>query len=368
MLSRTIWIACLVIARPASAEEEVRILIGETDGSFSVSGVHLAVFDADSGDRLYAWSERGSAEVGLESRTLVVRSKSGRVAKAKHLVFEADEAVSVDRGIYFGRIEARIRERSILVINRLPLETYLLGIVGSEMSPEWPIEALKAQAVAARTYAMQRRMAMRAADKPYDLSSTVLSQVYKGAERIRPSVVTAVAETRGEVLAFRRRLAEALFHSTCGGRTVSAGDAFGRDVPYLKPQSCAWCRGSSRHRWTITMPVSEMSKRLERAHLVKGSISGFDRDVETSAVQVMAGRKSQRLSPKKVREAVGFSDLYSSRFTAETRGKTIHIHGRGFGHGVGMCQWGAKGMADAGRTYGEILQHYYRSVAIRRLY
>jgi stage II sporulation protein D len=281
---------------------------------------------------------------------------------------EAVDAVRVDSGIYFGRIEISVDRGKPLVINRLPLETYLLGIVGSEMNPSWPMEALKAQAVAARTYAMERRMMMRLAKKPYDLGATVLSQVYKGADRINPSVIEAVKRTRGEVIAFDHDLVQALFHSTCGGRTVSAKSAFGNEVPYLKPQSCKWCRDSSRHRWSLTMSLEEMSKRLSRARLTKSSITGFSRSEETSAVRVESGKKQQLLSPQKIRAAVGFGDLYSARFTAETKGKTIHIHGRGFGHGVGMCQWGARGMADAGKGYREILAHYYRGARVKRVY
>ena len=110
-----------------------------------------------------------------------------------------------------------------------------------------------------------------------------------------------------------------------------------------------------------------MFEALERAHLVRGKVTRFSRAEETSSVELEAGRK-QQLSPTDIRAAVGFTDLYSSRFTAETKGKTIHIRGRGFGYGVGMCQWGAKGMADAGSDHREILGHYYRGVRVRRIY
>ncbi len=369
-MARALAVACLslLLARAASAEEEVRIAIGSGAQPVTVGGDHLALFDGESGDRLYAWGGIGSAEVRLDGGVLSVRAGEREVARAKTLIAEAVDAVKVDGGIYFGRIQILIQDGAILVVNRLLLETYLLGIVGSEMNPTWPLEALKAQAVAARTYAMQRRMMMRATGRPYDLSSTVLSQVYKGADRIRPGVIEAVKETRGEVLSFDHDLVQALFHSTCGGRTVSAKAAFGREVPYLAPKACKWCRGSSLHRWTKTMTLDEMSKRLRQAHLTKGKIERFSRPEETSAVKLQVDKKTQQLSPSKVREAVGFTDLYSSRFTAVTKGNTIHIEGRGFGHGVGMCQWGAKGMAEAGKTYRTILAYYYRGVRLKRIY
>lgn len=361
---------CLLLggSRTALAEDEVRISIADQKKPVVVAGDRLSIFDGDGGDRLYAWSGGGTAEIRRGGPGLEVVAGAKVVARAKRLLVEAVDAVRVDAGVYFGRIEVGIQRGRILVINRLPLETYLLGIVGSEMSPRWPIEALKAQAVAARTYAVQRRMMMRAANRPYDLESSVLSQVYKGAERIRPSVIRAVKETRGEVLAFSYDVIQALFHSTCGGRTVSAKAAFGREVPYLKPQRCKWCRQSSRHRWSLEIPLSEMSKKLRRARLAKRDLTGVSRPSETFPVRLEEGRKKLQVSPKKVRRAVGYGELYSSRFTAETKGRTVHIQGRGFGHGVGMCQWGAKGMADAGKTYRQILAHYYRSVRLKRIY
>jgi SpoIID/LytB domain protein len=110
--------------------------------------------------------------------------------------------------------------------------------------------------------------------------------------------------------------------------------------------------------------------RLLHPPLVDRRLAG--RDVEAAEARALvrldAGKKQSQVSPAKVREALGLTKLYSSRFTAETKGKTIHIHGRGFGHGVGMCQWGAKGMADSGKSYGQILAHYYRGVRLKRIY
>src|SRR5688572_15834983 len=214
-MGRALAAACLsmLCASAAFAEEEVRISIESGPRPVLVSGDQLAIFDGDTGARLFAWSPVGTAEIRKHKNRLSVRAGGREVASAARLMVEAVDAVRVDSGIYFGRIEVLVHDGAILVINRLPLETYLLGIIGSEMNPNWPLEALKAQAVAARTYAMQRRMAMRAAKKPYDLGSTVLSQVYKGAERIRPAVIQAVKETRGEVLAFDHDLVQALFHS-----------------------------------------------------------------------------------------------------------------------------------------------------------
>lgn len=358
----------LAPALTARAEEEVRILLFSDKSTLAIGGKALAIYDGEVGDRI------ATRATELVAKKDVVEVKDGgkTIAGARKIIAEAKGGVRVGQGIYLGRIEVSVGPRGLWVINRLPLETYLLGIVGSEMSPDWPIEALKAQAVAARTYAMQRHMMMRAANKPYDLESTVISQVYKGAERIRPSVIRAVKETRGEVISYAHGLVEALFHSTCGGKTVSAKAGFGREVEYLSPRSCKWCRESTRYAWKLDMPIGQIASRLSSAGLVKnGVVEDIERKDGAVMVTVRDKKKKarvERVSAKAMREAVGYTTLYSDRFTAETSGKKVVIKGSGFGHGVGMCQWGARGMALEGKTYAEILTHYYFGAAVKSIY
>lgn len=355
----------------ARAEEEVRISILSNQEKIDAGGRELAIYDADVGDRLASWAENASATIVPKKGALEILAGGKTLARASRLILEAKAGVRVGRGIYLGRVELAMdgggRDR-VSAINRLPLETYLLGIVGSEMSPEWPIEALKAQAVAARTYAMQRHMMMRAANKPYDLESSVISQVYKGAERIRPSVIRAVRETRGEVLSFRHGLVEALFHSTCGGRTRSARSAFGRDVPYLVERECKWCRDSTRLKWELSLPLAQLSRRLEGAKLARGRVERFERKEGAQLVDVKEKKGARRITARAAREAIGFSVLYSEAFTAVTKGSTVQIEGKGFGHGAGMCQWGARGMALAGKKHLQILEHYYAGARVKRIY
>lgn len=365
---------CTCAALDAIAEEEVRIAIASGARALEISAENLSVFDADVGDRL---------AVGRGLTTLSVRAVHGGVRasgagltldkkgiRARRLIFEAAAGIRVKGRLYFGRVtvQREAKAKTLIAINRLHLETYLLGIIGSEMSPKWPIEALKAQAVAARTYAMQRRLMMRAANRPYDLESSVLSQVYTGAERIGPSVEAAVATTRGEVLDYRHRLVEALYHSTCGGRTVPAEAAFGRPVPYLKTRRCRWCKTSTRYRWTVELSLSELGARLSAAKLLSGLPTRVERDKPSPDVLVWVGARRTRVSARAVRKAVGYGTLYSTRFTAITKGSKVRFTGRGFGHGVGMCQWGARGLALDGRNYREILGHYYKGASVKRLY
>lgn len=357
----------------ARAEDDIRISIISGKAQITLEGTDLAVFDGDSGERV-AFGKGKTKVVTRRAGGGVKVSGDGLTQEgeltAGKLIFEAGSSgVRADGRLFLGRISiVPDGQRAVAAINRVPMETYLLGIVGAEMSPLWPIEALKAQAVAARTYALQRRMMMRAANKPYDLESTVLSQVYLGAERISPPVVEAVSATRGEVLGYKHRLVEALFHSTCGGRTTSARQVFGRDIDYLTSQPCPWCADSNNYRWKISLPLAQIGERLKSAGIVGAKLTGLDRPGGKGAVKLALGKREASISAKALRAAVGYSVILSEQFVARTRGKEVELEGKGFGHGVGMCQWGARGQAAAGWSYKEILTHYYKGARVMRAY
>ena len=207
---------------------------------------------------------------------------------------------------------------------------------------------------------------MRAAIKPWDLASTVISQVYKGAERIGPSVIAAVKETRGVVMAYDHDLVEALFHSTCGGKTVSSKNAFGGERAYLKEVKCAYCNDSGRYRWKKKLSLQSVGKKLMQARLTKAALTQLTRSGSQVVAKTNAG--TVRIDPKRFRRALGYGSLFSDRFSARTESKQVFFEGRGFGHGVGMCQWGARGQALGERNYQEILSLYYPGASFRRLY
>lgn len=348
----------------ALAEPEVRILLQEDVQhlSLSAAGPHLWV-----GDSQVSWTERKRLEVEPHGEGVVVRVGS-RTYRGERAVIASQDPIAVGSGRYLGSIEVIPQNGRLIAVNRIRIETYLLGIVGSEMSPSWPEEALKAQAVAARTYALERRLRMRSVDKPFDLRDSVLSQVYKGADRIQDSVVQAVRTTRGQVLAWRHEPAEALFHSTCGGATVAASDAFGNDVVYLQPRPCRWCRDSTRFRWKLELPARELAQLLRSAGLARGRVVSLERKDGDDGVRIRDGDGPRQLDPDRFRAAVGYSRLYSSRFSARLERGQVRVDGAGFGHGVGMCQWGARGMALEGKSYLDILAHYYDGAGIRRAY
>ena len=287
---------------------------------------------------------------------------------------------------YRGRLQVAVKGSALQAINTVDLESYLPSVVGSEMPASWPQAALRAQAVAARTYALRQR----SASQPFDVRATVASQVYKGVQAETPATREAVASTRGEVLMFGGSLVNAVFHSSSGGSTENSGDLWNQQLPYLV----------SVPEVDQDSPVSRWQQRLEPLALTKafGEIGGANRIeilstnysgrvrqarvVGPSGTLVLTGaelRSRLGLRSTLVRFELVGPDLASSQLpssgppilpplsgsTAPLPQATLLAVGRGFGHGVGMSQWGAYTLAKRGEDYPEILRYYYRGTDLR---
>jgi stage II sporulation protein D len=278
--------------------------------------------------------------------------------------------LSVNGRSYVGTLRITSSNDGIIVVNDIDLENYLEGVLGAEMPPAWPAEALKAQAVAARTYALYS--ALSRAGREWDLKSTVEDQVYSGAGA-KPAVIAAVRATRGEVLLHDGKLFPAFFHSTCGGETQSPGRALGQPAfDFLRGVPCPYCAASPHYRWRCAIPAAQLGERLAAA----GYDIGVVRDIILTEAEpdgplqaLVAGERGFKLlSMVDFRRAVGRMDVRGGRFECAREGDEFIFTGRGLGHGAGMCQWGAKGMADRGATYRDILGHYYMATGVEKLY
>jgi stage II sporulation protein D len=166
------------------------------------------------------------------------------------------------------------------------------------------------------------------------------------------------------------QLADTFFHSCCGGGTVDAKEVWGGEVPYLVGVACEWCRDATHWTWTETMPLSKLRTRLERSGVRVGELVNVepgrrDPTLRNLTVVVVGRTRRQEISAHRFRMAVGPEVIRSTRFTVEKAGAGLKFSGFGWGHGVGLCQWGAKGMAERGQTYDAIIRYYYRGVEIR---
>ena len=293
-------------------------------------------------------------------------SIDGDPSEYDHLVIEDKDGIQTCTGKdYRGRMEIIHEKGKLILINRITLEEYLNGMLDSEMSNTWPVEALKAQAVAARTYALfQKYYGGRC---HYDMESGVLSQVYKGLAHEHDSTIKAVEETAGQVLTKGGEPIMALYHSCCGGATQDNADVYGKKLSYLRSVKCQYDSACPWYRWDSKETLKGIQKDLEESGLYKGQVRSVRFD-DKGRVAVTGTSGGANFRPEQLRAACGYSVLPSGMFTVKVSGGKVYFNGRGAGHGVGMCQWGARGLAERSRDYRQILQQYYKGAEITKLY
>lgn len=255
----------------------------------------------------------------------------------------------------------------------LPLEQYLIGVVASEMPAEFEIEALKAQALAARTYLFKQLLS----DSPIripggaEVTDSVMHQVYHDRAELRrlfgedydwkiKKITRAVRATRGEILTYQNEPITAAFFSTSNGYTETSGAIWPSNPPYLQSVPSPWDRRSPKFSHTMTMPLGQFEKKL--------GVQISDHGLLGTVLQKTPGNRVGKIriggkvfTGREVRQALS---LPSTDFTFERRGDQVIVRTKGYGHGIGMSQYGANGMAKEGKNYRQIVQYYYRGVKI----
>jgi stage II sporulation protein D len=232
----------------------------------------------------------------------------------------------------------------------------LVGVVAAELLPGWPLESLKAMAVAARSYTLWR--IGQSSKAPYHLTADVSSQVFRGLNRIPAPVRQATQATRAQVLRYKRKPVAAYYHACAAGRTASASEVWGKDQPYLK-SVISPDLACNRINWRTAMHVKDVGKRLGIGAISSVRIIGFTPSNRVDEVEFVSGETTRIVSGQKLRKKLGWAVLRSTDFSIAITGRQLVVLGHGSGHGVGMSQWGAKGMAQRGKDYRAILSHFY---------
>lgn len=256
------------------------------------------------------------------------------------------------------------------IVSTVSLEGYLYSVVAREMSAGWPAAALAAQAICSRTYALQRSSPRH----DYDVDSSEASQVYGGMDVESPVCTAAVDATAGNVLLYNGSFASIAYSSSCGGHTESAADAWGgAGASYLQGVVCPWCTASPDYRWSTNVSVDAVSRafaadtpgfgRAAQLTVASADASGRARaftatDASGASASIDGGRLRSRLGSRVLRSLL-VRDVAST-----PDAETFVVRGAGLGHGVGMCQWGAKGMNIAGNSAAQILAFYFPGTQI----
>lgn len=254
------------------------------------------------------------------------------------------------------------------IVNTVGLEDYLCGVVSREMPPSWPDAALQAQAILARTYVLQRSNPRRG----YDLVPSEVDQVYTGIDAEHPQSDAAVSATAGQVLRYGDGFAQVLYSSCCGGHTESNSDAWGgAPLSYLGGVTCGHCTDSPWYSWSQQVPLERLQDALSAQLRGIGTLHEIALDAPDSSGRAhfwnfTGDLGSQRVKAADVRRALGTRVLPSLlvRTLAVQADQRVGIEGGGLGHGVGLCQWGARGLGASGADARAILAYYFPGTGI----
>jgi len=309
-------------------------------------------------------------DVELRRSPAGVVTSNGEVVSLPRRFYPRGRSIELDGRPYRGVLEVSADDKGLLVVNEIGVERYLVGIINNEISSKWPVEAIKAQAVAARTYAAYQKR--KRAGRFYHIEGSVLGQVYSGTSAEDSAALRAVRQTRGEILVYGGEPALAVYHSNAGGRTEASVDVWGKAYPYLRSVDSPYDRGDPRYVWEFTIPADTLAGLLARAGFRIGLPEAVVPDVvtRTGRVKTVSIRDSYNrgvsLRGEDLRRIIGYSTLRSTLFEVTQSGYLFIFKGRGSGHGVGLSQWGAKGMAEDGYGYREILAHYYPGTRLKK--
>ncbi len=263
-----------------------------------------------------------------------------------------------------------VREQDGSIVTTVGLEEYLYSVVPREMPPSWPAGALQAQAVCARTYVLQRSSPRRT----YDLVPSEADQVYGGIQSETPAARAAVDATAAQVLRFGDGFAQIMYSSCCGGHTEASSDAWGGAFfPYLSGVICTHCSDSPNYRWTRDLTLAQIGAAFAQEVAPFGALTGIQSvavdgsgRVRTVALTCQRGSASVKGSVFRLRIGARIvPSLLITKFdTSPDEPDRITIEGGGLGHGVGLCQWGARGMALEGASSSDILNFYFPGTTI----
>jgi stage II sporulation protein D len=252
----------------------------------------------------------------------------------------------------------------------LDLEDYLRGVLAGEVPyRRWAPEALKAQAVVSRSYALYQMKTRQA--EPYDVETTTASQVFKLGVGNEPILQRAIDATRGQVVTCNGKLFPAYFHSTCGGTTTEAKRVWParQTAATLCGTRCAFCKASPAYEWSWQVSKTELGRRLGLGRPVLTIETVPDKSGRAETVRVRYASGTRTFAGNQFRLLVSARELKSMRWTrVQDTGTQFRFEGRGYGHGVGMCQYGSDGMARAGYSCEQILGLYYPGGELTTLY
>ena len=368
--TQNLWATSKFSNLPDNNIVRVAVLSAVPQGEVSIRGIYQLVEPVSGkilmeGRRLRAtWIKAGTDGIVLEGQSLHLRRVRFLTSMDVSITIKNNERR------YRGAIDIiQDPKGTLTIVNRVDLEDYIKGVLYHEISHRWPMEVLKAQAVASRSYAMYQMKAN--AQRDFDVTSDIYSQVYGGKTGERYRTNLAVEYTHREILVYQGKILPAYFHATCGGYTEDVQELWKNvNMAPLRGERCGFCLVSPHYWWQKNYRSKDIQDKLNAAGYKIGLIKDIsvvdrDRSGRIRLVQ-LTGRDGEKITlpGKDFRQIIGPNDIRSNNYRIEMKGYYFDLVGKGWGHGVGLCQWGAYGMALQRYTCREILSQYYPGAQI----
>jgi stage II sporulation protein D len=352
------------------AKETLRALILRDVSQFTIAGEEMVLKDLTTGHLLFHNRKWSSITIDRSpGARLTVRGLG--ISAAAFLLTSPRSLLSINGRRYRDQIRVYpANSRDLWVVNELPLEDYLMGLINWEISSQWPMEAVKAQVVAARTYALFQKSNRRG--DLFDVEATVADQVYGGMEREDSRSLKAVRDTDREVILYRGAPVFAVYHSCCGGKTESPEYLWAGSFPYLKSMDCPYCLDSPYFVWNYQVDGVRLRSVLNQISSLGSRVTGIrigprNESQRILQIAVQGERDQVEIAGPDFRKFLGRDLVRSTNFVVNEKNGVFSFAGLGWGHGAGLCQWGTKGMAEAGENYRSILSYYYKDTTTGKL-
>lgn len=301
--------------------------------------------------------------------SLIISTTSGFKHRAKTILFQGPLysgkfKLLIDKEAerhYYGSLELKVIRGVVRIVNTTPFQRYLAGVVDAETGPKGSLEFYKVQAIIARTFTLENLE--KHADFGFNLCDAVHCQVFKGTATRNSQINVAVERTNQQVLyEADGKMAFAPYHSNCGGQTESSDNVWGGNRYYLKRITDTFCVHQSKARWESRVPIEKWNKWLLRNHVADMVNQSFTHNADARQRQLTIGKTP--ISCRKIRTDFNLSSAF---FSVRTTPSEVIFNGRGYGHGVGVCQQGAMRMAELGYRCEDILSHYYKGLHIGKV-
>jgi len=361
---------------------DIRVLLQKDVEETEIEISHpYSISDLDSNKILASSASLPKSVIFLKSGEFRIKPQSSQSTSEASTTFVKTNSnvgivsdngfIKIDKSKYRGKLilVPEITDR-FTVLEEIGIEEYLPGVIEGEMPTLWQDDAIQAQVIAARTYAIYKKKIKDNALYHIDK----LDLAYNGSYSHQPKTKEIVDKSRGTVMVYNWELFPGYFHSTCGGHTEDINLVFNlRSIPPLSGVDCGYCNKSKYYNWRTDLKKNEIERKLVNSKFSVKKINNIVTEKtgpggHSSIIKIEHSGGTKRVNANEFRLIVGPNHLRSTAFKVKNNGNSLIFNGNGWGHGVGLCQYGTQGMANSGFKWYDILKHYYPEIDLVKIY